>query len=254
MPTMTEQSTTKPKLIVLWSIIRSASTAFEKTFLQRADTDVIHEPFTSLNYFSRWRRYTHYGECEEMLDYGIDDIIERITSKTSPVVFVKEMAYQVLPYMNDELTELFRSAINTFIIRDPRETIVSVYKQTDYFTEDEFGFIPLEQIFNIVTEEWGQPAIVVDAHQFREDPKAVLSLYCEKIGVDFDPVMLEWTDKKLPLLPYEAVFESWWENAEKSKGIIAPPTVKPKLEIRTEHLPMVERGLKIYEKMRQFSV
>ena len=71
---------------------------------------------------------------------------------------------------------------------------------------------------------------------------------------DFDPVMLEWTDKKLPLLPYEAVFESWWENAEKSKGIIAPTAVKAKPEIRTEHLHIVERGLKVYEKLSSFSL
>ena len=85
------------KTILLWSPPRCVSTAFEKTFSQRSDTVVVHEPFTDCYYFSRGRKSSFYGDCEELLDYDGNQAIQKIQLNSAPIIFCKELAFQGLP-------------------------------------------------------------------------------------------------------------------------------------------------------------
>ncbi|MBC6478732.1 MAG: sulfotransferase family protein [Hormoscilla sp. GUM202] len=242
---------TKPKIVVLWGVPRSISTAFEKTFSQRDDTEIVHEPFADVYFFSKWRRSDLFGDCPEHYEYSASMAMEAIMSKVAPLVFCKDMAFQALPYISKDF---IGSAINTFIIRHPLETIASIYKQNVSVTEEEFGFTALDRIFSIVTNELGKQPIVVEANRFRRDSQQVLSQYCQSIGVDFEPQMLQWETGSLKQWkPHEIEFQAQWhQTLENSTTILAPTEVK--VELHTEDVEMVERAIKIYDRLSAFAL
>ncbi len=246
-------STHDSKYILLWGAPRCVSTAFEKTFLQRPDTVIVHEPFTDCYFFSRWRRTSHYGDREELLDYDGNQAIQKIKSNSAPIVFCKEIAFQALPYINQGFLE---NVINTFIIRHPMEVLASMEKVEPDFPEEEFGFDALYQIWKIVTENLGQQPVVVEGTHFRRHPETILRHYCEKIGIEFLPKMLSWEDGKIMAWQsYEAHSQiKWHKTLESSNTILPPPPTETKIEIRPEHAEMMKRAIQIYEELCSFTL
>lgn len=256
---MTIQSIVKckkkyPKIVALWGIPRSGSTVFLKTFMQRSDTATLHSPSSDIYYFSKWRRSTSFGNRQDRQNYDIKSAVKEIQSKVAPLVFFKDMAYSVIPYIDKAYKDFLGSIINTFIIRPPQEVITSLYKLYENFTEDEFGFSSLNEMYKIVTQELGQEAIVVDSNRFRKNPDHILTIYCKQIGVEFDPRMLHWEDGKLKQWEpqdYE-YYTKWYKTLENSKGILPPTQVK--INILPEHRKMVDRAEMIYERLSRFTV
>ena len=251
--TTLEQVKTKTKshIIALWATHRGVSTAFEKTFSQRSDTQIIHEPFCDVYYFSKWRISDQYGDQKEVENCSSSDVINRIFTSSSPLVFIKDHAYEVLPYVDEEF---IASVTNTFLIRNPREVMNSWYKINEYPTEESFGFTGLETMWEIVVEKLGHKPVVVEATRFRQDPEKILQLYCENIGIEFDRNMLGWQDGKLQNWnEREAkLHEKWHSTLDQSKGIMPPK--QETITIRPQELPMVEKAEKIYNKLLQFAL
>lgn len=239
------------KIVVLWAAPRCVSTAFEKTFAQRSDTEIVHEPFCDVYFFSKWRRSARFGECEELLDYSSAKAIEHITSRSAPVVFIKEHAYQALPYID---RDFLAGAINTFIVRHPLKVIDSWYRVNEHPTEEEFGFSTLYKIWQIVTEELKQSPIVVEAECFRQNPEQVLRKYCQQIGVEFDSQMLGWKNGQLKAWsPREAEFHAkWHKTLDNSTKILPPEDIKTTATTRfiREHSEMLQQAHTIYNTLK----
>lgn len=236
----------KPKIVALWASPRSVSTAFEKTFSQRSDTEIVHEPFCDIYYFSQWNRSDRFSDLKKLENYSSADAIKKILRMKTPLTFVKDHAYQVLPYVN---RQFFASLTNTFIIRDPQEVIASWYRVEEYPTEEEFGFTAIDKTWQIVVEELGEKPIVVEANRFRSQPEKTLQLYCENIGVKFEPKMLNWQNGKLQNWnKREAQFHAKWHSTlNDSKGILPP--IQEIVKIRPQEQEIVAKAMKIYEKM-----
>ncbi len=237
------------KTVILWAAPRCVSTAFEKTFSCRSDTEVVHEPFCDVYFFSQWRRSERFGDCEDLWDYSGKKAVEQINAPRTPLVFVKDHAYQALPYIDHTFLE---SKINTFIIRDPQEVLLSWYKVGELPTLDEFGFIALEKIWTIVTQDLELPAIVVDATQFRKEPEQTLRKYCQDIQVEFNPQMLAWETGKLKNWnTREAEFHRKWHSTLDSSTKILPlDTIevnRQQMKIYPEHLDMLSQAQDIYK-------
>ncbi len=215
-------SKTITKNVTLWAAPRCVSTAFEKTFAQRSDTEIVHEPFCDVYFFSQWRRSSRFGESPELLNYSSEQAIAQIRSKTAPLVFTKEHAYQALPYID---RDFLASSINSFILRHPLEVMGSWYRVKEYPTAEEFGFTALERIWQIVTEELKQKPILVEATHFRQNPEQILRKYCQEIGVEFDSQMLNWSNGQLrEWSPREAQFHAKWHSTLDKSDTIMPPT------------------------------
>lgn len=243
--------TASTKNVVLWAAPRCVSTAFEKTFAQRSDTEIIHEPFCDVYFFSKWRRSNRFGDCEELLDYSSAKAIAQITSKPAPLVFIKEHAYQALPYID---RDFLTSSINTFIVRHPLQVIESWYRVNESPTEEEFGFSSLNQIWQIVIEELQQKPILVEATSFRKNPEQVLRNYCQEIGVEFNSKMLRWNNSKLKeWSPREAEFHAKWHSTLDDSNTILPPT-EVTVNIRAEDAEIVKRALEVYHKLSSYAL
>lgn len=133
------------KSVGLWTAPRSCSNAFLKPFSQGQDTEIIHEPFADIYYFSKWRRSKSMGRDETRLNTNKQKVINRIKFTIAPLLFFKDFAYEALPY--DIPQNFLKCCTNTFLFRNPKEVIDSWYRVGMYYpTEEELGFVALERM------------------------------------------------------------------------------------------------------------
>ena len=240
------------KIIALWSCPRSCSNAFLKTFYQRQDTEIVHEPFGDIYYYSKLRRSKSMGDNEKLLNLDSEKVIKRIKSVKASVTFFKDFPYEALPYIDKSF---INDCLNTFLLRNPKEVIASWYRVAAYDpTEEELGFVALEKMWNIVTNDLKKKPILVEANRFRSDPETILKSYCQEIGIEFDPAMLQWNDSKITLghsHPQEH-YQPWRKTFQNSKTILPPQPINVK--IRTQDIEMIERAMTIYEKLASLSL
>jgi hypothetical protein len=185
--------TAEPIRIAMWSGPRNISTAMMRAWGNRADAAVIDEPFYA--YYLERTGKKHPGAAEIIAQGETDwrKVAARLTTEAIPsgkrVFFQKQMTHHLLP-------EIDRGWIvdltNCFLIRDPREVILSyIRKNSDPELED-FGFVQQCQIFDFVRERTGSIPPVIDADDVLKNPERILRLLCEAVGVEFDKAMLSW--------------------------------------------------------------
>jgi len=182
-----------PIRIAMWSGPRNISTALMRAWGNRPDTAVIDEPLYAY-YLERTGK--DHPVAAEVIAEGETDwhkVTRRLTNEAvpggKPIFFQKQMTHHLLPEMDHEwLLDL----TNCFLIRDPREVIMSyIQKNPDPVLED-LGFVQQCEIFNFVHDRKHKTPPVVDARDVLQDPECTLRLLCEAIDVAFDKAMLSW--------------------------------------------------------------
>ena len=126
---------TKP--IALWAVPRSLSTAFERSFVERDDIEVLHEPFSASYYYGEDRLSDRYSDVEPNAEYNYDRVLAEVLSPHGRRVFLKDMAYHAKGVMGPEFISNF---VNTFIVRDPKYVLSSLYRMWPDFILEETGY------------------------------------------------------------------------------------------------------------------
>ncbi len=201
------------KPIALWAVPRSISTAFERVFLERDDFEVLHEPFSASYYYSEERLSDRYSDAELKAEYNYQNVLASILEPREKRVFVKDMAYHAKGLIGPEFVSHFA---NTFIIRDPKYVILSLYRKWPDFTFEETGFEQLYRLFRYATETSPEDAIVIDAMTFSENPVGIVAAYCEHLDIPFQPDSLLWEPADVP--EWERWYR-WHDKAQQSSGI-----------------------------------
>jgi Sulfotransferase domain len=219
------------KPVALWAVPRSISTAFERAFVERDDFEVFHEPFGDSNYYSEERLSNRYSDVEPSAEHNYENVLARILEPREKRVFVKDMAYYVKGLMGPEFASQFK---NTFIVRDPKYVLTSLYKMWPDFTLEETGFEYLYRLFRYATELDPEDVVVVDAMTFSENPVGVLSTYCEHLEIPFRTDSLSWQPSEVRR--WES-WEGWHEEAQQSTGIKPAERKDPELpsELQTAY-------------------
>jgi hypothetical protein len=178
--------------IAMWSGPRNISTAMMRSWGNRPDTFVCDEPF-----------YAHYLQATGRAHPGAEEVIARGETDWRKVIgtltgevpggkrifYQKQMTHHLLP----EIDRGWLGAVtNCFLIRDPREVIVSYIKKNNDPTLEDIGFVQQAEIFDWARAHTGEFPPVVDAHDVLENPARILRLLCEAIGVEFSEAMLSW--------------------------------------------------------------
>ena len=224
--------TERSKPVALWSVPRSISTAFERVFVEREDFEVLHEPFSAAYYYGEDRVSDRYADAEPKAEYSYERVLEDVFRPREERVFVKDMAYQAKKVLSPEFASRFA---NTFIVRDPKYVLMSLYKMWPDFTLEETGYEDLYKLFKYATDA-GEDVAVVDAMTFSENPAGVLAAYCEHLEVPFTAGSLTWESRDVRRW---GSWEGWHEDAEESTGIEPAdrldPTLPPELEAAYEH-------------------
>ena len=184
--------TSSPVRIAMWSGPRNISTAMMRAWGNRADTAVIDEPFYA--YYLERTGKEHPG-AEEVIAHGETDwrkIVNQLTDAVpsgKPIFFQKQMVHHLLPEIDRgwmvDLT-------NCFLIRDPREVILSYIKKNPEPTLEDLGFVQQLKIFDFVRGQANSVPTIVDAKDVLQNPERTLRLLCDTIGVSFDAAMLSW--------------------------------------------------------------
>ncbi len=212
--------------------------------MQRSDTRVFHEVYSNAYYFGVDRISKAFARNPPDPILSFASVTREITDDyPQDITFIKDFAYALAGRMEQSLLAKFK---NTFIIRNPEESIPSLFRMSNLLSEDfepvEAGFLHLGELFRIVTKELQQPPIVVDADDLRRKPKEILEAYCKAIGIDFDQRMLNWEPGSVKTWDR---WKKWHVDAENSTGFYLPK--QEKQPVPDSLISIIEASRPIYE-------
>ncbi len=177
----------------MWSGPRNISTAMMRAWGNRADTAVIDEPFYA--YYLETTGKKHPGAAEIIAggETGWQKIVADLTTGPIPsgkrILFQKQMTHHLLPKVDREwMVDL----TNCFLIRDPREVILSYIKKNPEPELEDLGFVQQSKIFEFMRARTNSIPPIVDARDVLEHPERTLRLLCDAVGVEFNKAMLSW--------------------------------------------------------------
>ncbi|SRR6266404_3513948 len=184
----------RPIRIAMWSGPRNISTAMMRAWGNRADTVVVDEPFYAFYLERTGKKHPGAGEIIAQGETDWRKVVEQCgrglgAPTGKKILYQKQMTHHLLPEIDRQwIVDL----TNCFLIRDPREVILSYIKKNPEPMLEDLGFVQQQKIFNFVREQSDAVPVVVDARDVLQNPEHILQLLCEAIGVEFDKAMLSW--------------------------------------------------------------
>jgi hypothetical protein len=237
-----------PLRVAMWSGPRNISTAMMRSWGNRSDTFVCDEPF-----------YAHYLEATGRDHPGAAEVIAQGETDWRKVVqhligeipggkrifYQKQMTHHLLQQID---RAWLREVTNCFLIRNPREVIISYLKKNNDPTLEDIGFVQQAEIFEWVRAETGTVPAVVDAGDVLANPRKILKLLCDKVCIKFSDAMLSWPPG---LRETDGVWaKHWYGEVLTSTTFRKPPAREP--EPVPERLRDVcERSQEVYGRLYQ---
>ena len=225
---------TAPLRIAMWSGPRNISTAMLRSFGNRADTFVTDEPF--YGHYLRQTGLDHPGR-DEVIAAQPDDWRKVAKWLCGPVPecqaiwYQKHMSHHLLPEIEQEWLS---GLSHCFLIRDPREVVVSYTQVRETVTLEDIGLPQQAALFNRLLDEKGTPPPVLDAKDVLSDPEKLLRALCEAIGMTFTEAMLSWPPG--PRTTDGVWSKYWYSSVKNSKGFVAYKPKQVRLSPNLEEL------------------
>ncbi len=224
--------------IAMWSGPRNISTAMMRAWENRPDTTVVDEPFYA---FYLQRTGKEHPGAAEVIAHGEakwEEVVRSLTTEpvASPIFYQKQMTHHLLPEID---RGWLSSVTNCFLIRDPREVILSYTKKNDDPAVEDLGFVQQREIFDLVRGMIGATPPVVDARDVLQNPEKTLRQLCRALGIDFDPAMLQWPPGPRSS---DGIWASYWYDA-----VIKSTSFQP---YRESNEPVPARLRDVYESCR----
>jgi hypothetical protein len=232
----------------MWSGPRNVSTALMRSWGNRPDTYVCDEPLYA--HYLQQTRLPHPG-AEEVIAHHEADWQKVAAWLTGPIpqgksiFYHKHMAHHLLPDIGrDWLAQLAHG----FLIRDPKPMLISLDKVTPNPRLEDTGLPQQVEIFDRVGEAGGSMPVVIDARDLLNDPRGMLTRWCEQLGIPFTENMLAWPPGRRETDGIWA--KHWYANVEKSTGFQPPNPDPPELP---EHLrSLYEECMKHYRHLYSY--
>jgi hypothetical protein len=203
------------------------------SFAQRADTRVIDEPL--YGHYLRVTDAEHPGREEIVAAMNCDgdavmhELLQAEQAQSS-ILFIKHMAHHLVQID----LHFLQQVTNIFLIRDPREMLPSLIVQLPHAALADTGLRKQWQLLQALRSN-GQEAIVLDSRELLLDPESVLRQLCDRLGLEFDQGMLQWT---AGARAEDGVWaKHWYQAVHKSTGFspyIAKTHFPPALEALLE--------------------
>lgn len=200
--------------IAMWSGPRNISTAMMRSWGNRPDTFVCDEPLYAHYLLKTGVPHPISDEVIRSQENDWRKVVTWLTEYVPPgkmVFYQKQMTHHLLP----EIDRAWLNRVtNCFLIREPREVIASYLKKNPRMNLLDSGFPQLVEIFDYVRTHSGTIPPVIDARDVLENPRRVLGLLCDTLGVEFTDSMLSWPPG---LRPTDGVWaKHWYTEVEKS--------------------------------------
>jgi hypothetical protein len=204
--------------IAMWSGPRNISTAMMRSWGSRSDTYVYDEPFYAHYLTHTPYRDQHPGADEIIATYQTDwrKVVEMLIGAIpngKTLSYQKHMTHHMLEGMS---IEWVAQVTNAFLIREPREMLVSLAKVLPDPQIDQTGLPQQLALFEHVCNLTGSIPPVIDAADVLKNPPKTLMLLCESLDVPFDEAMLSWSQGKRET---DGIWAKYWYDAvEHSTG------------------------------------
>jgi hypothetical protein len=237
----------RPVRLAMWSGPRNISTAMMRAWGNRHDTVVVDEPFYP--FYLRATRKDHPGAAEIIAqgETKWQKVAALLTSEVpigKTIFFQKQMTHHLLPEID---REWILQLNNCFLIRDPREVILSYIKKNADPVLEDLGFVQQCEIFNFVSQAAKSDPPVVDADDVLREPEKILQLLCDAVGVEFDQAMLRWP---AGLRDTDGIWAKYWYD-EVAKSTSFRP-YKPREGIVPGRLQKIhDRCRECYERLHE---
>ena len=229
------------KILALWAVPRSTSTAFEWMMRQRGDLDCLHEPFGEAWYQGenpRWPRAT--ADSLRTPGLTLDSVLRMLKTKMlEKPLFIKDFPHYIEHMWDEDLFNLFT---HSFLIRNPAKTITSMYDKWPDFHEQEVGFIEQRRLFDQVCDRLGSAPPVLESDDLLEDPQQMVEKWCQAVGIEFIPQALRWE-------PGARDEVSWWDGGSFHANLRNSDGLKPQKRKYIEINQAPDRVKQIYELM-----
>ena len=234
----------------MWSGPRNISTAMMRAWENRLDTFVVDEPFYA-HYLSK-NRVEHPGREEVLLNGEIDSYkvsqgLVKDISNSHKVYYQKHMTHHLLDSVN---RDWMKGVINCFLIRNPKDMIISYSKIHSDITRDLLGIEQQKEIFDYVQNFTGEVPPVIDSKDVLLDPRGVLTKFCNRIGIDFSEKMLNWPKGSRDT---DGIWGKYWYNNVINSTGFNPYTLKNS-EVPDEYKSIYKESLKLYEDLHYLRI
>ncbi|MDB2396571.1 HAD family hydrolase [bacterium] len=231
--------------IAMWSGPRNLSTAMMYAFGNRADTQIVDEPF--------YGAYLHHSNADhpmraEIMASMACDPAQVSAELSGPVPggaaiwYQKHMTHHMLDHFPMDLLVNQR---NVFLIRDPARVIASYARKRADVTLYDLGFVQQKKIFDHCVA-LGQVPIVIDSDDILADPKSTLMELCLRLEIAFDPAMLHW-----PAGPraQDGIWAAhWYDAVHRSTGFGPAPGPAPRVD--ADYDALWHQAQAIYEQLQ----
>jgi hypothetical protein len=178
--------------LAMWSGPRNLSTAMMRAWENRPDTVVWDEPL-----------YAHYLHATDLDHPGRDEILAAgstdwrdVAARSigaipdgAKVFYQKHMTHHLLPDIDRDWLNILT---HVFLIRDPREVLLSYTRSRETVTIEDLGFIQQTSLFEWLTSRQGHVPLVIDSGDFLKNPRPFLENLCDHVGIEFSETMLSW--------------------------------------------------------------
>jgi len=235
------------KRINLWSGPRNVSTAVMYAFRERPDTSVVDEPLYAYYLCRTGAEHPAVQDVIQSQDTDGATVVQNILlgpSDTS-VLFFKHMAHHL-----EGLDRAFLSQMsNLLLTRDPRQMLPSLINQVPNPTIEGTSLPTQVRLLDSILEAGGDP-IVIESKRLLLDPEGVLRTVCDRLGLEWDPDMLDWDQGPKP---EDGVWAPhWYDNVHRSTGF-AP--YREKDESLPDRLkPLLAEAIPLFERLREHAI
>jgi hypothetical protein len=229
--------------LAMWSGPRNISTAMMRSWENRGDCAVVDEPLYA--HYLAHSGLDHPGR-EQVIAAGEPDwrkVAARLVGpapQAKAIWYQKHMTHHLLPHIG---RDWLRGLTHVFLIRDPREVLISYIRSRPHVTAEDIGVLQQLDIFEYVTELCGCTPPVIDAGEFLKAPESQLRQLCTQLGIGFTPRMLSWPPG--PRASDGVWAPYWYEAVQRSTGF--EPYRARERRVPAEHQAIIDRVMPAFE-------
>ena len=234
--------------IAMWSGPRNISTALMRSFENREDTFVIDEPFYAC-YLSHLG-FDHPGKEEILKSQSTnwDEVVQLVTGEIPDNKFIWYQKHMVHHIVNEKNINWLKNFHNCFLIRHPKEVIISYAKQAPINEIIDLGFIQQVTLFKKIKELTGKTPIVFDAKDILISPEKYLKKMCEYLNISFSSKMLKWPKGERST---DGVWSRhWYKNVINSNSFL--PYKNSQEEVPPKYKNLLKECLSYYDYLLSF--
>ena len=186
------------------------------------------------------------NEIINKYETNLDKIIDLVTAEKDFIYFQKHMSHHII---NKIPINWITKGINCFLIRHPKEVLLSYIQKNDLIDSNDLGYPAQLRLFNYIKTS-NKKILVIDAKDLSEKPEIILKKICKKINIPFTEKMLNWPKGRRDS---DGIWEKiWYKNVKSSTSF--NKILNKEYEIPKKYNHIYNECLRIYDQLKIYNI